>query len=274
MRVLAVAVIASGVVAVGTVSSIFSRQGNAAASSSARGVFESLVNPADYPESPHAWPGAEPIVIECWGDAEDRMRTRRLARLSRKLNRLESAQDLASAKQDAARTMKTFWLHPGVDSSSREKAEVRLAADAADAQVERLRAEWRETASAMNELQVELAGRHPLSVVTLRSANATRYGWDRDRNTATLSPVVAPFRDVGYVFPRDNRFLDRLDDRLDAVRDAYAVRQQATTPDDFVRARNAIGSAEAALDRAIDERDGRDALRNAIEQDVLEACAR
>ncbi len=30
-------------------------------------VFASLVDPADYPDSSHAWPVGEPITVECWG---------------------------------------------------------------------------------------------------------------------------------------------------------------------------------------------------------------
>ena len=259
MRVLAVVVVVGTVVAAGAISSISSRQ-RTDEERSPRGTFESLVSPADYPESPHAWPAGEPIVIECWGDAQDQRRTRRLARSFRKANRLESAQELATAKREIAGM--TLWQAVTDNPNAREYEAEAAAADAANAEVERLSAELHATTLAMFDLYQQ-AG--PPSF-TLRTANGTRYGWDPERRRTGLPP----FRDVGHVFPIDRVFQHT---EWNAVRAAEAALDQATNGGfgrHFLRAR----SARDALESALDEQNRRNALGVAIRQDAREACAR
>ena len=260
MRVLAAAVIVGTVAAVGAVSATFSRLQSTDDERLPRGTFVSLVSPADYPASPHRWPAGAPIVIECWGGAEDQQRTRRLARAKRAANRLEFARELASAKREVARM--TFWRAVTRRSSNaREKAEAEAAVDAANAELERVSAEWKATASAMLDMLVEQPS------FTLRTANGTRYGWNPEHARSGL-PF---FRDVGDVFPED-RVFDHA--AWNALRAAEGAVERAKTPDDILRAGDALRSAKEPLSRSLAEQDNRNALRDAIRQDALEACAR
>ena len=58
-------------------------------------VFASLVDPADYPDSSHAWPVGEPITVECWGNQADRLHTRTFLREQRARDRVSAAVDMA-----------------------------------------------------------------------------------------------------------------------------------------------------------------------------------
>lgn len=233
---------------------------------SARRVLQSLVVPSEYPSSPHAWPAGEPIWIECWGDEVDRRQARDLALYLRKRDRLEHALEVARAVADHEGALWANWIGRATPS---ELADQKAAYELAQAEVERLQEEEKSLAPLVPAL---IRGwrdeRHPLSTITFRTANGTRYGWNPEWNPERASEDVPMRADVGDVFPRDLG-LPELETLVAAQK---RLRQASTTGDAaaVTRASTARDEAEDALEAL----DRANALRDAIELDALEACAR
>ena len=232
-------------------------------------VLESLVIPFEYPSSPHAWPAGEPIWIECWGDEADRRQARDLALYRRKHDRLSGALEVAEAVADSERTRWANWMIGRATPS--ELADAKAAYDVAQAEVERLR----EERESLSLLLLALARgwrdgnhRHPHSAITLRTANGTRYGWSLELASDDV-PVLA---DVEDVFPRDRGLPD-----FDSLAATEERLEQAVTTGDAAAITRAWTARDDAQDGFVAEREARqraNALRDAIDLDALEACAR
>ena len=126
-------------------------------------AFLSVIDPADYPMSPHAWPENTPIIIECWGSAADRDRARALVRAQRIAD--EAFEDALSinfeewgdeqfSMMEAVPTLLDSWERQGVP--------------------------------------------HPLSAITLSTANGSRYRWVNDGDP--LFPARASVPQAGNVY--------------------------------------------------------------------------
>ena len=236
-------------------------------------VMVSLVDPADYPGSPHEWPSGPPITIECWGDEADQRRTRAFARSRRNAARLRAAIDTADLEAKLAGSRYVSWFVQ--DATPRELAEAKTASDEADANLERLRGE--ESALMDEQLANIVSSRtspHPLTAITIRAANGMRYGW---RTTGVPHPDAPAFLNVEEVFPYDLGSPDTT--RVEAAQaDVSEQREQAAArsldPEAFVRAELALEAATGVFGEAWEATRRRNALHDAIRQDALEACAR
>lgn len=231
-------------------------------------VFQSLVIPSEYPFSPHAWPAGEPIWIECWGDEADRRQARDLALYRRKRDRLENALKVAEAVANHERALLVNWVGRATPS---ELADQKAAYEVAQAEVERLQEE-RESltplALALTRGWRDGNQRHPLSVITFRTANGTRYGWNPEWNPERESEDVPMHADVEDVFPHNPGLPE-----LETFFAAQERLKQAFTTGDAA----AVTSASTALDEtedALEALDRANALSDAIELDALESCAR
>ena len=237
-------------------------------------VMVSLVDPADYPDSPHEWPSGPPITIECWGDEADQRRTRAFARSRRNDARLRAAIDTADLEAKLAGFRYVSWLVQ--DATPRELAEAKTASDEADANLERLRGE---ESAIMDEQLVNIVSSrtspHPLTAITIRAANGMRYGWMV--TTGVPHPDAPAFLNVEEVFPYDLGFQDTT--RVEAAQaEVSEQREQAAArsldPEAFVRAELALEAATGVFLEAWEATRSRNALHDAIRQDALEACAR
>ena len=231
-------------------------------------VLESLVIPSDYPSSPHAWPAGEPIWIECWGDEADRRQARDLALYQRKHDRLSDALEVAEAVADSEGARWVNWIGRATPS---ELSDAKAAYEVARARVERLQ----EERESLRPLLFTLARRwrdgnhrHPRSAITLRTANGTRYGW----NPEPASDNVSVLADIEDVFPRDEGLPD-----LESFAAAEERLEQAATTGDATAITRAWTARDEAEDGFVTEMAARrraNALRDAIDLDALEVCAR
>ena len=244
-------------------------------------VFESMIDPSDYPGSPHAWPVGEPIVIECWGNAEDRRRTRALVRARLEVERSTAAYTLAVAREEAAR-WKVLWnatngalaRYRGDDPPPTPAADAKAAYDAAHAELERRRAAELAAFKDLNQIRdgwTSAGEPWSLAAVTLRTANGTRYGFHGDVAHPDV-PTVPDARQVFPVAPWPDSAL------VEAAATANGEYQRALARDPHgIETAEAYATREAAnarLTAANDEHERREALRLAIQRDALEACAR
>ena len=153
-------------------------------------VFESMIDLSDYPGSPHAWPVGEPIMIECWGNAEDRRRTRAAVLAQLEAERGTTAHTLAVAREETAR-WKALWnamygdfaRYRGDAVPPTPAAEANAAHDAARAELERHETAMLAAFDDLNKIRdgwTSAGEPWPLTAVTLRTANGTRYGFPDD----------------------------------------------------------------------------------------------
>ena len=237
-------------------------------------VGVSLVEPADYPGSPHEWPVGQPITIECWGDAADQRRTRTLARSQRNAARLRAAIDTADLEAKLAGSRYVSWLVQ--EATPLELAEAKTANGEAAANLERLRGE--ESALMDERLANIVSSRtspHPLTAITIRAANGMRYGWRR--TTGVPHPDAPAFRNVEEVFPYDHVLPDPTRGEAAQAEVATALERADAgnfEPEAFNRAWNASEAAGGVFLEALEARGRRNALHDAMRQDALEACAR
>ena len=244
-------------------------------------VFESMIDPLDYPGSPHAWPVGEPIMIECWGNAEDRRRTRAAVRARLEAERSATAHTLAVAREEAARwkvlwnsTYGEFARYRGDAAPPTPAAEANAAHDAARAELERHEAAMLAASGHLNQIRdgwTSAGEPWPLTAVTLRTANGTRYGFPDD----VAHPDVLTVPDARQVFPVAPWPDIAL---VESAATANGEYQRALARDPYaIETAEAYATREAASARlmaAHDEHERRDALRVAIQRDALEACAR
>ena len=187
-------------------------------------VFQSLVIPSEYPSSPHAWPAGEAIWIECWGDEADRRQARDVALYLRKRDRLENALEVAEAVADYERALLVNWVGRATPG---ELADQKAAYEIAQAEVERLQEERESLRPLVPALMRGWRdGHHPLSAITFRTANGTRYG----RNPEQASDDMPMRADVEDVFPRDGGLPE-----LEALVAAQERLMQASTTGDAGR---------------------------------------
>lgn len=228
-------------------------------------IVVSLVDPADHPDSSHAWPVGELITVECWGNQADRLHTRTFVREQRARDRVSAAVDMARLVAEAASSRYVSFI--AQDATPSELTKAKAAMDSANAELERLRAELDDAFErASNRIRQDGPAR--LGVITIRTDNGMRYGWMTD----TSRPNVPTFRNVDEVFPRNDDLPDPTHWALTQQEFDEAIARG--DPNQILRAMDARDSASAVLAGAFDAQEKRDALSNAIRRDVLEACAR
>ena len=199
-------------------------------------AFLSVIDPADYPMSPHAWPENTPIIIECWGSAADRDRARALVR----------AQRIGDEAFDA------FFLRSDFEEWKREQLSSRMMA-----------------ASTLLDSWERQGVPHPLSAITLLTANGSRYRWVNDEDP--LFPARASVPQAGNVhqmFPPVSPFPSS-----DRVVAAQADLDQAQGVVETVQRVIARDGAMVAMLTEQELRREQEALRNAVREDALAACA-
>ena len=230
-------------------------------------VFASLVEPADYPDSPHAWPAGEPITIECWGNETTRQHSRDAVRATRALDSRDSAVDKARLIREAAVSRYLYFL--SANSHPSELATVETAMDLAEADYERLQAELDD----FRDLTLEnSSARFPALAITLRTGNGTRYGWRPDRRNR---PDMPSFQNVDDIFPPGR--LELLVPSMKMLNESRHEYEQALASRDVeenIRAWQTLEFAEAAVANELEAWERRNALSRAISRDALEACAR
>lgn len=169
-----------------------------------RRAFRSVVDPADHPMSPHAWPEGVPIIIECWGGAADRDRARTLS-LATSAGRKALGEVLADDSQDA-------WTGRS--------------------------AELTEPSRLLDTWTVEGVP-HPLAMITLGTPAGSRYRWS-SRAWVEDDPLFPPVRerfpatvgDVHQMFPMvDPTGLNLDDAQSSAVAHMMDELRQAVTDD-------------------------------------------
>ena len=175
---------------------------------------------------------------------------------------------MAEAVAESEGTRWVNWIGRATPS---ELADAKAAYEVAQAEVKRLREERRSLEPLLLALVRswrEGNRRHPRSAITLHTVNGTRYGWSPE----LASDAVPVFANVEDVFPRDRELPD-----VKSVAAADERFEQAVAGGDntaITRAWTARNKAEDGLLAEMEARQRANALRDAIDLDVLEACAR
>ena len=205
-------------------------------------VVESLVNIADFQNSPSDWPVADPILIECWGGARERASARRRAAFRLKLDGFPTGSyDVEEIAEDSIASSRA-WNRMMEEHDP--FAYITLLAPSTG-----VRYGWRD----------------------INPTIASREGTPHFEDIDTVFPAADQ--------PEDDTWLEQ-QARLSAAVDIFNALPVEDTKT-WIAARTAVEQAREARDAALEAYDRdrdlsrlRDALLRAIQRDALNACGR